>query len=121
LTTQIVIFLIAPNHSNTMAMTYMTEEERKTNVVIALTKIVEEKYESEVFLVVREAYQKMYEALNDAPKEWRMEIIEGYKMEIELNKDNHIAYIIWKFFNFIFTKTYMNLKCDLLEAMKSIC
>jgi hypothetical protein len=118
------------DHNSTMNtnMTYTTELERKKNIIISFAKYVEKDYDGETTMILRKAYTTMYEYLKELPVAQRMNAIDGYEFEVkapasvpvELREESFIANILGKLMATIFTFTHMNLKEDLLEAMKSI-
>jgi hypothetical protein len=109
-------------------MTYTTELERKKNIIVSFAKYVEQDYNSVATRILRQAYTKMYEILKETPMTQRMNVIEDCEFQVkapdsvpvELRKEDFIANILGKLMVAIFTLTHMNLKEDLLEAMKSI-
>ena len=118
------------DHNSTMNtnMTYTTELERKKNIIISFAKYVEKDYDSVATMVLRHAYTKMYEHLKETPVAERMNVIDDYEfdvkapatVEVDLSRDKFIANILGKLMATIFTLTHLDLKEDLLEAMKSI-
>ena len=109
-------------------MTYTTELERKKNIIISFSKYIEKDYNSETTMVLRNAYTTMYELLKETPVGQRMNVIDGYEIEVKAptsipadpSREKFIADILGKMMMTIFTLTHMDLKEDLLEAMKSI-
>lgn len=109
-------------------MTYTTELERKKNIIIAFTRYVEKDYNSVATMCLRQAYTTMYELLKETPMAERMNVIDGYEVEVippasvpaDPSREKFIANILGKMMMTIFTLTHMDLKEDLLEAMKSI-
>jgi hypothetical protein len=109
-------------------MTYTTELERKKNIIVSFAKYAEKDYNSGPMTVVRQAYKKMYEHLNETPVAQRMNVIDEYEFEVkapasvpvELRNEKFISSVLMKLLATIFTLTHMDLKEDLLEAMKSI-
>jgi hypothetical protein len=109
-------------------MTYTTELERKKNIIISFTKEVEKDYNGITGQVLRGAYHHMYKFLKETPEAQRMNVIDEYEFEVkaptsvpvELRKEDFIANILGQLMKAIFTLTHLNLKEDLLEAMKSI-
>ena len=128
-----VFLLVAPTNQHTMTtiMTYTTEQERKKNIIIALTKAVENTQHYASTKMLQESYKTMYEALKDIPEEERLEWIENCSYEVkkqidekvsdpEFDKGQFVVLILGKLFSLIFALTYKDLKGDLLEAMKSL-
>jgi hypothetical protein len=109
-------------------MTYTTELERKKNIIITFTRYVEKDYNSVATMCLRQAYSTMYELLKETPVAERMNVIDGYEVEVippasvpaDPSREKFIANILGKMMATIFTLTHMDLKEDLLEAMKSI-
>jgi hypothetical protein len=109
-------------------MTYTTELERKKNIIISFAKYVEKDYNSVATMCLRQAYTTMYELLKETPMAERMNVIDGYEVEVippasvpsDPSREKFISNILGKLMMTIFTLTHMDLKEDLLEAMKSI-
>jgi len=128
LTSRSVLFLVDLNSTMDTNMTYTTELERKKNIIIAFTRYVEKDYNSVATMCLRQAYTTMYELLKETPMAERMNVIDGYEVEVippasvpaDPSREKFIANILGKMMMTIFTLTHMDLKEDLLEAMKSI-
>ena len=109
-------------------MTYTTELERKKNIIMSFAKYVEKDYNGTATMVLRQAYTTMYELLKETPMAERMNVIDGYEVNVippasvpaDPSREKFIADILGKLMMTIFTLTHMDLKEDLLEAMKSI-
>lgn len=109
-------------------MTYTTELERKKNIIITFTRYAEKDYNTGPWMVIRQAYSKMYEHVKETPEAQRMNVIEEYEIEVkppasiptDPSREKFIANILMKLLATIFTLTHTDLKEDLLEAMKSI-
>jgi hypothetical protein len=131
LTGQPVFLLVdhsVDNSTMDKIMTYTTELERKKNIIITFTRYVEKDYNGMATMALRQAYSKMYDHLKETPVAQRMNVIDEYEFEVkapasvpvDLSREKFIANILGKLMATIFTLTHMDLKEDLLEAMKSI-
>lgn len=109
-------------------MTYTTELERKKNIIIAFTRYAEKDYNTGPWMILRQAYTMMYNTLKDIPVAQRMNVIEDYEIEVkppasvpvDPSRTQFITNTLMKLLATIFTLTHMDLKEDLLEAMKSM-
>jgi hypothetical protein len=105
---------------------YMTELERKKNIIMSFTNYVEQDYNGPATMVLRKAYTTMYEHLKETPVGQRMNVIDEYEFQViapttvQRPAENYISNILGQLMKTIFTLTHLNLKEDLLEAMKSI-
>jgi hypothetical protein len=118
------------NHNSTMNtnMTYTTELERKRTILIGFTKEIEKDYNGLTTKVLRSIYKEMYEFIKDVPVGERMNVIDNIAFQAKMpttapigeSEKEFLSNIIGALMTAIFTFTHLNLKEDLLEAMKSI-
>jgi hypothetical protein len=107
-------------------MTYTTELERKRTLLIGFTKEIEKDYNGLTTKILRGIYKEMYEFLKDVPVGERMNVIDNIAFQakmpttVPIGEKEFLSNVIGALMTAIFTFTHLNLKEDLLEAMKSI-
>jgi hypothetical protein len=109
-------------------MTYTTELERKRTLLIGFTKEIEKDYNGLTTKILRGIYKDLYEFIKDVPVGERMGVIDDIRILAKLpssapigeTEKQFLSQIIGALMTAIFTFPHLNLKEDLLEAMKSI-
>jgi hypothetical protein len=109
-------------------MTYTTELERKRTLLIGFTKEIEKDYNGLTTKILRGIYKEMYEFLKETPVGERMNAIDNFTFQAKMpttvpigeTEKEFLSNVIGALMTAIFTFTHLNLKEDLLEAMKSI-